>query len=175
MGDKLYVYGPLTALEEEDAKSGKFTIIRPEIGTYLCTHPEPNCSFTGELPETVFQVLTKHLDEAGIEWKIREDKWKLTFEKTEVINAPANGTRSQEDLEELQKYGLDLSNEEQESQSEERVQISIEILRVENSNVNNTFCIKVSYKGSSGLFMKAQHTIQESLDAFGTLECPVGY
>ena len=59
-----------------------------------------------------------------------------------------------EDLEELKKYGLDLMLDNK-TPVEETVTVEIEVLKLEAKNVQNNFCIKIGYQGSSKLFMHA--------------------
>ena len=52
------------------------------MGSYVCKFPESNCIYSDVQPETVFDTLVKHFTDKGIPFKLRDDKWKLTFEWT---------------------------------------------------------------------------------------------
>ena len=76
----------------------------------------------------------------------------MTFQHKE--NCQTDIPMEKEDLEELKKYGLDLSLENK-TPVEETVTVEIEVLKLEAKNVQNNFCIKIGYQGSSKLFMHA--------------------
>ena len=52
-------------------------------------------------------------------------------------------------------YGLDLHVDRKYAELKESVAIDIEILKVENTMPSTTFCIRVSFQGSSKLFLEA--------------------
>lgn len=62
-------------------------VIRPQMGTYVCTQPDPNCIFSDVQPETIFELLKNHLQEKDIAFQIRDDKWKMTFQQKEISQA----------------------------------------------------------------------------------------
>ena len=57
---KLYVYGELTANEQEIADKGK-AVVKPIMGSYICTQPENNCVFSNVQPEQIFEAIIKEL------------------------------------------------------------------------------------------------------------------
>ena len=90
----------------------------------------------------------------------------MTFQQKEVSQTDI--PLDKEDKEELEKYGLDLGLEGL-TKVEETVTVEIEVLKLEAKQVQNNFCIKIGYNGSSKLFMNAQHEIQEKISAMSTL------
>ena len=83
-GNKLYVYGDLTQGELETQKAGNIEVVRPQMGSYVCKFPENNCIYSDVQPETVFDTLVKHFTDKSIPFKLRDDKWKLTFDWTSI-------------------------------------------------------------------------------------------
>ena len=49
------------------------------MGTYICKYPEMNCFYTDVKPDTVFGELAETFKAEDIDFKVRDDKWKLTF------------------------------------------------------------------------------------------------
>ena len=49
------------------------------MSTYICKYPEINCFYTDVQPEEVFGDLAETLKAESIDFKVRDDKWKLTF------------------------------------------------------------------------------------------------
>jgi len=76
----------------------------------------------------------------------------MTFQQKEVGQAYI--PLEKEDEEELSKYGLDLGLDSKPI-VEETVTVDIEVLKLEAKQVQNNFCIKIGYNGSSKLFMNA--------------------
>ena len=170
---KLYVYGELTANEQEMADKG-MTVVRPVMGSYICTQPENNCVFSNVQPEQIFETLIAELKTQEISVNVREDKWKLSFKLAQKSNLDI--PCDEFDLVILAEHGLDTGIDEKKYEEVvEEVTVGVEILKVENQKVSNSFCIKTTYEGSSKLFMDAVHMLESQINLVSTVPCPASY
>ena len=80
------------------------------------------------------------------------------------------------DLASLAEFGLEVGIEEKKYEEiVEEVTVGVEILKVENQKVSNSFCIKTTYEGSSKLFMDAVHMLESQINYVSTVPCPASY